>query len=117
MEGFKLEMFFTLISIFLLTASVLWTVFTIRIYAKIKKPELILEKITEHFKPDRDGIYKKIHEVREIKEALEKLNADCWTTVWCDEQERWMSSLATEMEKLDSQIADYGVVGRQKYGL
>lgn len=57
----------------------------------------------------------KIQELREIKQILEKLNAQSWAIGWCDDQERWMSQLATEMEKLDSQVAYFGMRARKKY--
>lgn len=89
---------------------------------------LTTKSLIDLFKPHRYGVYKRIQEIREIRKTIEKVDDEPWAVGWCDSQEHWMITLATELESLgDSELKlnkeyDYDaeniyIIGRKKYDL
>ena len=73
------------------------------------------------FKDDREGIYKRIEEAREIQNVVQVCvkegHAMPWVLSWAYSQERWLEQLASDLEILDQEISKHGVRGRKRYGL
>ena len=73
------------------------------------------------FKDDREGIYKRIEEARELQNVIQVCvqegHAMPWVLSWAYSQERWLEQLANDLEVLDPEIAMHGVRGRKRYGL
>jgi len=61
---------------------------------------LTTKSLIDLFKPHRYGVYKRIQEIREIRKTIEKVDDEPWAVGWCDSQEHWMITLATELESL-----------------
>ena len=73
------------------------------------------------FKDDREGIYKRIEEARELQNVVQVCvkggHAMPWVLSWAYSQERWLEQLASDLEILDQEISKHGVRGRKRYGL
>ncbi len=89
---------------------------------------LTTKSLIDLFKPHRYGVYKRIQEIREIRKTIEKVDDEPWAVGWCDSQEHWMITLATELESLggsklklnkeyDYDAENIYIIGRKKYGL